>query len=93
VRLFEVASRREVENLPVAAARLVRGLRFSPDGRRLRLETVGSTSTLGGVRFVRLNDPAALPDPQRGLTDVLRDHGVALDGTAIIEVPPPVLAH
>ncbi len=92
VRLFEIASRREVESLPVAAARLVRGLRFSPDGHRLRLEIVGSTSTLGGVRFVRLNDPATLPDPQRGLAEVLRDHGVALNGTAIIPVSPPVLA-
>ncbi len=92
VRLFETASRREVEDLPVAAARLVRGLSFSPDGRRLRLETVGSTSTLGGVRFVRLNDPATLPDPQRGLEQVLREHGVALDGTELVEVPPAVIA-
>ena len=92
VRMFEIASRSEVEKLPVAAARLVRGLRFSPDGRRLRLETVGSTSTLGGVRFVRLNDPATLPDPQRGLEEVLRDHGAALEGTEIAEVPPPVIA-
>ena len=83
VRLFETASRREVANLPVAAARLVRGLHFSPDGRRLRLETVGSTATLGGVRFVRLNDPSTLPAPQAGLDAVLRDHGVTLDGDTI----------
>jgi WD40 repeat protein len=90
VRLYEIASRGEVARLPVAAARVVRGLSFSPDRRRLRLHVAGSTATLGGVRFVRLGDPSALPTPRDQLAQVLRDHGVSLDGTKVVGLPPPV---
>ena len=92
VRIFDTASRLEVANLPVPVARYMSGLSFSPDGRRLRLRITGATSTLGGVRFVRLADVSALPSPAEELAGVLQDHGVALDGTRIVNVPPPVVA-
>ena len=56
--------------LPVAGATRVGGLVFSPDGQLLRLRAEGSTSALGGVRFLRLGDPSALPGPEDGLRDV-----------------------
>ena len=92
VRIHETASRLEVANLPVSLARSIGGLAFAPDGRRLRLQITGATSALGGVRFVRLGDVAALPAPADQLAKVLEDHGVALEGTRVVSVPPPVVA-
>jgi hypothetical protein len=78
--------------LPVAGATQVGGLAFSPDGALLRLRAEGSTSALGGVRFLRLGDPSQLAKPDEALRDVLADHGVELDGTVLSPLIPSVQA-
>jgi WD40 repeat protein len=90
--LYDLADGAEVARLPVAGAAQVSGLRFSPDGALLRLRAEGSTSALGGVRFLRIGDPAQLSSPQDELHDVLVDHGVLLDGSQIVPLDPPVIA-
>jgi hypothetical protein len=89
--LYALPGGNEVAHLPVAGATNVRGLRFSPDGGQLRLQASGSTSALGGVRFLRIGDPASLPAPEQHLRDVLEDHGLVLKGSEIEPAPPPVL--
>jgi WD40 repeat protein/tRNA A-37 threonylcarbamoyl transferase component Bud32 len=90
--LYDLANGAQVARLPVAGATRVGGLVFSPDGQLLRLRAEGSTSALGGVRFLRLGDPSGLATPEDGLRDVLADHGVELDGTALRPLIPPVQA-
>jgi len=89
--LYALPGGNEVAHLPVAGATNVGGLRFSPDGGQLRLQATGSTSALGGVRFLRIGDPASLPAPEQHLRDVLEDHGAVLKGSEIEPAPPPVL--
>jgi WD40 repeat protein/tRNA A-37 threonylcarbamoyl transferase component Bud32 len=90
--LYNLADGAEVARLPVAGATQVGGLAFSPDGALLRLRAEGSTSALGGVRFLRLGDPSRLAKPGEALRDALSDHGVELDGIALLPLIPPVQA-
>jgi len=52
----------------------------------------GSTSALGGVRFLRIGNPASLRAPEQALKQVLDDHGVELRGSEVEPRPPPVIA-
>ena len=61
-------------------------------GSLLHLQVEGSTSALGGVRFLHLGNPASLPEPAEALRQVLDDHGVLLHGGDIEPSPPPVTA-
>jgi serine/threonine protein kinase/WD40 repeat protein len=90
--LYDLDNGAEVARLPVAGATQVSGLAFSADGTLLRLQAVGSTSALGGVRFMRLGDLSNLPKPEDALQTLLADHGVELDGTALSPLIPPVQA-
>ena len=76
--LYVLPGGSEVAHLPVAGATIVKSLQFSDDGALLHLQAIGSTSTLGGVRFLHLGNPASLPAPAEGLRQVLDDHGVDL---------------
>ena len=79
-------------HLPVAGGTSVSGLQFSADGTLLHLRVEGSTSALGGVRFLHLGNPASLPPPADALRQVLDDHGVILLNGEIEPRPPPVSA-
>jgi eukaryotic-like serine/threonine-protein kinase len=90
--LYDLADGAEVARLPVAGATQVSGLAFSADGSLLRLQATGSTSALGGVRFLRIGDLSDLEKPDDALKAVLADHGVELDGTVLTPMIPPVQA-
>ena len=90
--LYELPDGVEVAHLPVAGGTIVSGLQFSSDGSLLHLNVSGSTSALGGVRFLHIGNPAALPAPAEALRQVLDDHGVLLHGGEIEARPPPVTA-
>jgi WD40 repeat protein len=90
--LYDLADGAEVARLPVAGATQVSGLAFSADGALLRLQASGSTSALGGVRFLRIGDLSDLKKPEDALHAVLTDHGVELDGTVLTPMIPPVQA-
>ena len=90
--LYELPEGVEVAHLPVAFGTSVAGLQFSADGSLLHLQVEGSTSVLGGVRFLHIGDPSSLPEPALALQQVLDDHGVLLRGGEIEPRPPPVTA-
>jgi serine/threonine protein kinase/WD40 repeat protein len=90
--LYELGGGSEVAHLPVTGGTSVGGLRFSDDGSLLRLEVRGSSSALGGVRFLHIGDPASLLAPAEALRQVLDDHGVFLQAGEIESRPPPVTA-
>ena len=90
--LYDLADGAEVARLPVAGATQVSGLAFSADGALLRLQASGSTSALGGVRFLRIGDLSELKKPEDALRALLADHGVELDGTVLTPMIPPVQA-
>jgi len=92
VHLYELQGKSEVARLPIASATSVSGLQFSPDGSLLHLQAEGSTSVLGGVRFLHIGDPSALPPPDEALRKVLEDHGAVLKDGEIESGPPPVSA-
>ncbi|HUJ29076.1 MAG TPA: hypothetical protein VLW85_23810, partial [Myxococcales bacterium] len=85
--LYELGGGREIAHLPVAGATAVKGLAFSPDGSLLHLRALGSLSSLGSARFVRIGDPARLPPPQQALDQVLLEHGVQLRDGEISALP------
>jgi WD40 repeat protein len=88
--IYDVAGAREIAHLPVAGATSVKGLAFSPDGSLLHLQALGSLSSLGSARFVRIGDPASLPAPADGLQAVLKEHGVQLvDGEISVPARSP----
>lgn len=88
--LYALPGGDEVAHLPVAGATSVTALQFSPDGALLHLQALGSTSALGGVRFLRIGDAAKLPDPAAGLREVLQEHGVQLVNGEVEPQPPPI---
>jgi WD40 repeat protein len=88
--LYSLPGGDEVAHLPVAGATSVTALQFSADGALLHLQALGSTSTLGGVRFLHIGDPSTLPEPSAGLKQVLAEHGVELVNGEIEPRPPPV---
>ena len=90
--LYELPDGVEVAHLPVAGGTSVSGLEFSADGSLLHLQVSGSTSALGGVRFLHIGVPSSLPEPAEALRQVLDDHGVLLQGGDIEPRPPPVTA-
>ena len=90
--LYELQGMSEVAHLPIAGATSVGGLQFSPDGALLHLQAEGSTSVLGGVRFLHIGDPSALPSAEVALGHVLDDHGVILHDGEIEPRSPPVTA-
>ena len=90
--LYQLPDGVEVAHLPVAGGTSVSGLQFSADGSLLHLQVTGSTSVLGGVRFLHIGNPAALPEPAEWLRQVLEDHGVVLRGGEVEARPPPVTA-
>ena len=90
--LYGLPGGSEVAHLPVAGGTSVGGLQFSDDSSLLFLEVEGSTSTLGGVRFLHIGNPDSLPEPDAALRQVLDDHGALLHGGEIEPRPPPVTA-
>jgi serine/threonine protein kinase/outer membrane protein assembly factor BamB len=92
VRLYELDDGGEVAHLPIPGSTDIGALQFSDDGRTLKLKVEGSTSVLGGMRFVHIGDPSVLPAPAEALRQVLDDHGLLLNGGEIESRPPPVSA-
>ncbi len=90
--LYGLPGGSEVAHLPVAGGTSVGGLQFSDDSSLLFLEVEGSTSALGGVRFLHIGNPDSLPEPDAALQQVLDDHGALLHGGEIEPRPPPVTA-
>jgi WD40 repeat protein len=90
--IYELQGGGEVAHLPIAGSTNIGELQFSDDGKLLKLKVEGSNSVLGGVRYLHIGDPAALPPPAEALRQVLDDHGVLLSGGEIVPRPPPVSA-